>query len=424
MTTTTHDTQAAADRARRENGLPVIGGLLRALGIFGKALRHNPAGLVGFLGLLFFALFTTIGPRLIPFDAESKLDQIAAPPGSRVVLLARAEDADRIRTLSDLTANDTLGFIEKTAGERLINEYLAGREAPFTTETYRFRSGRGVQEAFEGLSSGEVDALVAFSRTVNDLMVRNRDAGQLERLGNLVVVDPQLGPPHLLGTDTQGRDIFSHIVHGGSTLIFVAVMAGLFSTMIAVVLGGLAALLGGVIDRVLVSAANFVLTIPGFPLLVVLALLVGQQLNNPLLLAGLIAALSWPVLMRAVRAQVLSLREREFVEAAQALGMGLPHIIFREILPNMMSFVAISFIFAVTSAMYQQVGLIFLGMAPINDYSWGVMLFFGRTRGTLFSPDSMSMVLAPVIAIALFQVSMVLFARALEEMFDPRLKTA
>jgi peptide/nickel transport system permease protein len=169
--------------------------------------------------------------------------------------------------------------------------------------------------------------------------------------------------------------------------------------------------------------ANFVLTIPQFPLLVVLALLVGQQLNNPVLLAGLIAVLSWPVLMRAVRAQVLSLREREFVEAARSLGLGLPHIIFREILPNMMSFVAISYIFAVTSAMYQQVGLIFLGMAPINEYTWGVMLFFGRTRGTLFSPDSMSMVLSPVIAIALFQVSMVLFARALEEMFDPRLRT-
>jgi ABC-type dipeptide/oligopeptide/nickel transport system permease subunit len=63
-------------------------------------------------------------------------------------------------------------------------------------------------------------------------------------------------------------------------------------------------------------------------------------------------------------------------------------------------------------------------MAPINDYTWGVMLYFGRTRGTLFSADSASMVLSPVIAIALFQVCMVLFARSLEEMFDPRLRTS
>ena len=239
---------------------------------------------------------------------------------------------------------------------------------------------------------------------------------------NLVVSEPQLGAPHLLGTDTQGRDLFSHIINGGTSLIMTAVLAGLFSTMIAVVLGSTAALIGGVVDNVLTSAANFVLTIPAFPLLMVLAALI--KLDNTLLLAVLIAALSWPVLMRAIRSQVLSLRERDYVEAAVALDLGLRHIITREILPNMMSFVAINFIFAVTSAMYQQVGLIFLGMAPINDYTWGVMLYFGRTRGTLFSADSANMVLAPVVAIALFQVSMVLFARALEEMFDPRLRTA
>src|SRR5262249_46145552 len=150
------------------------------------------------------------------------------------------------------------------------------------------------------------------------------------------------------------------------------------------------------------------LTIPVFPLLIVLAALI--PLTNFVLVAALIASLSWPVLMRAVRSQVLSLRERDYVEAAVSLDLGLRHIILREILPNMMSFVAINFIFAVTSAMYQQVGLIFLGMAPINDYTWGVMLYFGRTRGTLFSPDSAAMVLAPIISIALFQVSMVLFA--------------
>jgi peptide/nickel transport system permease protein len=156
----------------------------------------------------------------------------------------------------------------------------------------------------------------------------------------------------------------------------------------------------------------------------VLAALIGQQLSNWFLLSLLIAVLSWPVLMRAIRAQVLSLREREYVEAAISLGLGVRHIVFYEILPNMMSFVAINFIFAVIGAMYQQIGLIFLGMAAINDYTWGVMLYFGRTRGTLFSPDSMSMLLSPVIAIVVFQVSLVLFARALEEMFDPRLRTA
>jgi peptide/nickel transport system permease protein len=128
--------------------------------------------------------------------------------------------------------------------------------------------------------------------------------------------------------------------------------------------------------------------------------------------------------MRAIRAQVLSLRERDFVEAARSLGLSTNHIMLREILPNMISYVMINFIFSITFAMYEQIGLVVLGLAPINDYTWGVMLYFGRSRGTLYNPDGASMALSPVLAIAFFQVCLVLFARALEEIFDPRLRTA
>lgn len=407
-----------------ERQIPIIGGLLVAGEVFWKALSRNTAGLVGFIGLVLYAIITILGPMIVAFDDEPKLDQIGAPPGSRLQMLTRSADAERLRTIEDFGAGDTLGYIQRSAGEIIVEDYLENNEVPFDVEEFRFRSGRGVPQAIEGLANGEADALIVFSETAIDYLEENDDEAQRELFADLVVSNPAFGPMHVLGTDTQGRDIYSHIINGGSSLIFVAVVAGIFSTLIAVTLGSIAAMVGGPTDRVLVSVANFVLTIPQFPLLVVLALLVGKQLSNPFLLAGLIAALSWPVLMRAIRAQVLSLREREFVEAAQSLGLGLGHIVFREILPNMMSFVAINFIFAVTGAMYQQIGLIFLGMAPINDYTWGVMLFFGRTRGTLFSADSMSMVLSPVVAIALFQVSMVLFARALEEMFDPRLRAA
>ena len=390
--------------------------LLRPLLVFWRALRRSPVGLVGFIGLLLYALLITIGPLLVPFDTVVRLDQIAAPPGSRLMLLTRTEDAARYTSLESL-AGRTVGYVRETGGESFLRDYLRANPDAFQTEDTRWRSGRGVPDAMQSLADGEIDALVVFSESVKRY-ITNDPASPFT---TLAVSNAALGAPHILGTDTQGRDIFSHIVNGGSALIYTALLAGLFSSLIAVTLGALAALIGGVVDNVLTSIANFVLTIPGFPLLVVLASLI--TLNNMVLLALLIAALSWPVLMRAVRSQVLSLRERDYVEAAIALNLGLPHIILREILPNMMSFVAINFIFAVTSAMYQQVGLIFLGMAPINDYTWGVMLYFGRTRGTLFSPDSALMVLAPVVAIALFQVSMVLFARAVEEMFDPRLRT-
>jgi peptide/nickel transport system permease protein len=393
---------------------PLVQRLTRPVIIFFRALRRNRIGFAGFLGLLGYALLITVGPLLVPFDGQVSLDQITAPPGSRLQLLTRRQDADKYKTLDDLTGK-TVGVISGTQGEALVKPYAD----KFTVSETRWRGGQGVPDAMQALADGKIDAQVVFSESVKQYLAA--DTPEAKKLADLTVSNPALGPVHVLGTDTQGRDIFSHIVNGGRTLIVTAILAGLFSTGIAIVLGSLAALLGGVADRVLTAIANFVLTIPAFPLLVVLAALI--PLTSFVLVAALIGGLTWPVLMRAIRSQVLSLRERDYVEAAVALDLGVPHIILREILPNMMSFIAVSFIFAVTSAMYQQVGLIFLGMAPINDYTWGVMLYFGRTRGTIFSPDSASMVLSPVAAIALFQVSMVLFARALEEMFDPRLRT-
>ncbi|MDX1995223.1 MAG: ABC transporter permease [bacterium] len=223
-----------------------------------------------------------------------------------------------------------------------------------------------------------------------------------------------------LGLDYQGRDILSHIVHGGQKIIITAFQAGVMTSIVAVALGSLAALLGGWIDRGLVAIANFILTIPQFPLLVVLAAII--EIDNRFFLALLLAALDWPGLMRAVRAQVLSLRERDYVQAAISLDLGLWHIITREVLPNMISYIVISTIFSVRAAMYSLVALVVLGFVPLSEPDWGLMIFLGNQQGSLFSRDALMMVLAPVMAIALFQLSLVMFTRSLEEVFNPRLR--
>ncbi len=225
-----------------------------------------------------------------------------------------------------------------------------------------------------------------------------------------------------LGTDSEGRDIFSQIVHGGKDVLVVAFLAGIISTTIAVVLGSLSALAGGGVDGLIMALADIVLTIPQFPLLAVLAGLV--KFNNVTLLAVILGVLSWPALTRAIRAQVLSLREREFVEAARALDLGTKHIILKEILPNMMSYIAINLIFAMTAAIYAQVGLVFLGLVPFSGHNWGVMLSLAWTRGAIFFKDSLWYIMSPVAAIALFQLSLISFTRLLEEIFNPRLRTS
>ncbi len=384
---------------------------------FMKLIWQNKAGFVGFCGLIFYLLLITIGQWFVDFDNDVKLDQINSPPGSRLILLTRPEDKERFQTLADLEGQ-TVGVLDKTGGPDFLAD--SNEADTIAVETYRWRSSRGVPDALKGLAEGEVDALIMFSKLADRFVIDSENRYFQADYAHLTISNPKLGPSLLLGADTQGRDMFTHVINGGRILIITAVTAGLISTLIAFVLGTVAALAGGLLDRVLVAIANFIIVIPRFPLLIVLAALI--SLTNWLLLATLIGLLAWPALMRAVRAQVLSLKERDYVEAAVALDLSQAHIIFKEILPNMMSFVAINFVISITSAMYDQIGLIFLGMAPINDYTWGVMLYFGRSRGTLFNADSAAMLLAPVLAIAFFQVSLVLFSRSLEELFDPRLR--
>lgn len=383
-----------------------------------RVLMHNKAGFIGFLGLLAYFVVTFIGPYFVAFDDEVNLDEIAGPVGSRIQLLVRAENAD-VYTSFESLAGKKVGVVDQTGGASLIAPW----EDTLEVESFNWnsrRTGPGILAALTALDAGEIDAMLIFSKSVREYVTEPTDPQQKEAFSDLVVSNPTLGPAHLLGTDTQGRDIATHIVHGGRELILVAVGAGFISTLIAVLLGSSAAIFGGIVDQILSAFTNLILAIPQFPLLVVLAGLL--SLTSPVFLALLIGILSWPTLMRSVRSQVLSLRERDYVEAAVALDLGTRHIMFREILPNMISYIAVHLVFSITAAMYSQIGLVVLGLAPINNYTWGVMLYFGRSRGTMFNPEGASMVLAPVIAIALFQVFMIMFARSLEELFDPRLR--
>lgn len=242
-------------------------------------------------------------------------------------------------------------------------------------------------------------------------------------LDTKVKLDKIYQPPsweHILGTDSEGKDVFSQIVHGGRAVLTVAFLAALFSTLIAVTLGITSGFVGGKTDSIIMFITEVVLTIPQFPLLAVLAAFI--RLSNPTLLAFILGAVSWPALTRAIRSQALSLRERDFIEAAKILDLGAFHIIFSEILPNMMSYITISFVMAMTAAIYSQVGLILLGLVPLSGQNWGIMIQLAWTRGAIFFKDSLSYILSPILAIVLFQWSAVSFTRSLEGIFNPRLR--
>ena len=224
---------------------------------------------------------------------------------------------------------------------------------------------------------------------------------------------------HPLGTDFEGKDIFSQIVNGARDVLFVAFLAGTVTVLIATVLGSIAGFKGGLWDNAIMAVDEILLTIPQFPLLSVLAAL--TRLDN-FTLALVIGVLSWPALARAIRSQVLSLKERDFIEAARALGLDAKHIVFTEIMPNLMSYIVVSWILSMTGAVYAQVGLVFLGFVPFTSHNWGVMINLAWTWGAIYYKNSVWYIISPIIAITGFQLSAILFSRALEEIFNPRLR--
>ncbi|GAA4922719.1 peptide/nickel transport system permease protein [Stackebrandtia albiflava] len=224
---------------------------------------------------------------------------------------------------------------------------------------------------------------------------------------------------HWLGTDNAGKDVLHQTLLGGGTVIYVGLGAAAITTLIAVVLGSLAAYLRGPIDSFLLQTTDIVMTVPQIVLLAVLGSFF--QLTSPTVLALLIGCLSWPILMRSIRAQVLSLKEREFVEAAKLLDLGTSRVVFVEIVPNMAGYILINFIIAVTNAIYALVGMYVLGLAPLAGANWGIMIRKAWTYGAMSLPEGTLFMMAPVAMIALLQLGLIMLTRSLEEVFNPRL---
>ncbi len=238
----------------------------------------------------------------------------------------------------------------------------------------------------------------------------------------------RLCPPswkHPLGTDPFGRDILAQLVHGAREMLIVGFLAGAITVAIGAAIGMLSGYVGGKLDMVLMSITDIVLTIPGFPLLMVIAaFLIGSGVKElaPPIAAVLLSITAWAGLARAIRSQVLAIKEEPFIEAAKTLGLSKFHIIFGEILPNLMPYIAMNFMLSSVGAIYAYVGIMALGLVAYKPGNWGVMLHMAMSYvGTVTGVGSWC-VLAPAMAIVLLQIGLVLFSNGVDKLFNPRLR--
>ena len=224
---------------------------------------------------------------------------------------------------------------------------------------------------------------------------------------------------HWLGTTQLGQDVFAQLVVSGRDTLAIGAGAGLLATVISVVIGLGGGYIGGLADDVLSLLSNVVLVIPALPLIIVVSAFVHASGIWPTVLV--IAFVSWAASARVLRAQTLSVRNREYVLAAKAAGEPAWRIIFVEILPNETAIIVSQFIYSIIFAVLTQAGLAFLGLSNPNQLTWGNMLYFAWNDQAL-SSGAWWWFIPPGLCIALVGMGLALVNFGLDEMLNPRLR--
>lgn len=232
-----------------------------------------------------------------------------------------------------------------------------------------------------------------------------------------------MSPPsasHWMGTTQIGADVFSQFVNGARVSMLVGLFAAIFSKIFAIVVGLVGGYFRGVADEVLYILTAVFLVIPGLPLLIVItAYLPNRGLFS---IAIVIAITSWAGSARVLRAQTLTVRNRDFVEAARATGESRWRIIWGEIIPNELPLIASGFLFMVIGGILAEAGLSFLGLGSLTTVSWGSMLYFAEASQA-FLVGAWWWFVPPGLAIAVIGAGLALINFGIDEYSNPRLRT-
>jgi len=226
---------------------------------------------------------------------------------------------------------------------------------------------------------------------------------------------------HLLGTTATGQDVLSQLLSGTRSTVVLGLLTGVIATALSVVIGTSAGFLGGLPDDGLSLLANVFLVLPALPLLVVILGYLPHTGELPT--AIVLSVLGWPWGARVIRAQTLSLRGRDFVAAARESGESSVRIIFFEILPNEIGLIAASFVGTVLYAILTSVALAFLGVSNLSSWSYGTMLYWAQ-GGNAVQLNAWWWYAPPGILVALLGMSLVLLNFGLDELGNPRLRSA
>ena len=229
---------------------------------------------------------------------------------------------------------------------------------------------------------------------------------------------------HWFGTTSLGQDIFSQVLVGARATMVVALVAGLVATALSIIVGVAAGYLGGVADDGLSLLSNVFLAIPGLPLLIVIDSYLPVSSRSNAFVIGLIISLTgWAWGARVLRAQTMSLRNRDFVEASRIIGESRWRIMFTEIAPNLLPVLASSLLFTVLYSIGAYVTLAYIGLTSTSVWNWGTMLFWAQANNAPLAGEWYWFV-PPGLCIAMVGTGLALLNFGIDEFINPRLREA
>ena len=225
---------------------------------------------------------------------------------------------------------------------------------------------------------------------------------------------------HWLGTDQQGRDVLADLIYGTPASLEIGLIAGVIGVAVGGMIGLIAGYVGGVVDEVIRVLIDVLLTIPGLMILIIVAAMVGSVTIESVAL--IIAALAWMWPARSVRAQVLTTRERMYVQVAKLNGAGPMKIIVKELLPNLLPYLAANLVGAVSGAILTSFGLSTLGLGPMTTPSLGLTFFWAIHYGALLR-QMWWWFMPPIVIIVFLFLGLFLLSQGLDQIANPRLQS-
>ncbi|MSU90851.1 ABC transporter permease subunit [Rhodobacteraceae bacterium 2CG4] len=222
----------------------------------------------------------------------------------------------------------------------------------------------------------------------------------------------------LLGTDGQGRDMIAVLIYALPQTLKIGLLAGLISLGVGTVLGLVSGFVGGWVDAVIRTISDVMMTIPGIAIMVLVA--ANVRVMTVEIMAVIVAALSWMIATRTIRAQTLSVRERGYVQIARLNGQSGLKLVFVEVLPNLLTFIAASFVMTVSQAMLATIGLEALGLGPQDDLTLGMTIYWAQFYAAIVR-GMWWWWMPPVFIISLIFVGLMLTSIGLDSTVNKRL---